>query len=93
MKTHTPSPWKATKDPLGNSSDYCIGTETGDARIDSVAVCSSCDAALISAAPELLEALIGMLSIHDSVTMGQEREFREKWVPIARAIIKKASQP
>ena len=59
MKTkHTPGPWKATKDPDSiRGDDYCIGMETDVARIDRVAVCSECDASLIAAAPELLEAL------------------------------------
>ena len=55
---HTPGPWKATRDPHGSRSDYCIGMATDVARIDRVAVCSACDASLISAAPELLEACI-----------------------------------
>ena len=46
---------------------------------------------LIAAAPELYEALRGMVSIHDSVTMGQESEFRDKWLPIARAALAKVS--
>ena len=54
---HTPGPWKATKDPHGSGSDYCIGMESDVARIDRVAVCSACDAQLIAAAPELLAAL------------------------------------
>lgn len=55
---HTPGPWKATKDPHGHASDYCIGMQTDKARIDRVATCSACDAALIAAAPELLAALV-----------------------------------
>lgn len=59
MKTkHTPGPWKATKDPDSiRGEDYCIGMETDVARIDRVAVCSECDASLIAAVPELLEAV------------------------------------
>ena len=59
MKTkHTPGPWKATKDPHSiRGEDYCIGMETDVAQIDRVAVCSECDASLISAAPDLLDAL------------------------------------
>ena len=64
MKTkHTPGPWKATKDPDSiRGEDYCIGMETDVARIDRVAVCSECDASLIAAAPELLEAVNRMLT-------------------------------
>jgi hypothetical protein len=57
---HTPGPWKATKDPHGSASDYCIGMETDEARIDRVAVCSEWDASLIAAAPELLGALLAL---------------------------------
>lgn len=46
--------------------------------------------ALIAAAPELLEALRGMLAIEDSVTQGQERELRAEWLPKARAALAKA---
>lgn len=38
---------------------------------------------------ELREALEGLLSIESTVTQGQEREFREKFIPIARAILEK----
>jgi hypothetical protein len=64
MKTkHTPGPWKATKDPDSiRGEDYCIGMETDVARIDRVAVCSECDASLIAAAPELLEAVDRLLT-------------------------------
>ena len=57
MGKHTPGPWKATKDPHGSSADYCIGMASDVARIDRVAVCSECDAALIATAPDMLEAL------------------------------------
>jgi hypothetical protein len=60
---HTPGPWKATKDPDSiRGEDYCIGMETDVARIDRVAVCSECDASLIAAAPELLEAVDRLLA-------------------------------
>lgn len=36
-------------------------------------------------------ALAGMLAIHDSVTQGQERELREKWIPLARMVCANAS--
>jgi hypothetical protein len=50
------------------------------------------NARLIAAAPELLEALRGMLSIEESVTQGQERERRAEWLPKARAAIAKATR-
>jgi hypothetical protein len=58
----------------------------GDARLADEA-----NARLTAAAPDLLEALAGMLSIHDSVTMGQEQERREEWIPKARAAYAKAT--
>ena len=57
---HTPGPWIARPDPNSImpdgwlTDDWCIGIE---GSIDKVAVCSACDARLIAAAPELLEAL------------------------------------
>lgn len=52
---HTPAPWVATKDPDGCADDWMIGVPDG--KPDLVAVCNKRDAALIAAAPELLEAL------------------------------------
>ena len=43
---------------------------------------------LQSRAYQLEAALAGMVAIHDSVTMGQERELREYWLPIARVLLK-----
>lgn len=53
---HTPGPWFARKDPNSlDNDDWCVGT--GPENIDKVAVCSACDAHLIAAAPDLLDAL------------------------------------
>lgn len=59
MSGYTPGPWIATPDPHGTADDYCIGVAGG--KIDQVAVCSERDARLIAAAPELAEALKGIL--------------------------------
>jgi hypothetical protein len=40
-----------------------------------------------AAVAELIEALEGMVSIHDSVTMRQEWERRDEWLPKARAAL------
>jgi hypothetical protein len=41
---------------------------------------------------ERLEALLrGLVSVHDSVTMGQERERRDEWLPKARAALKEGT--
>ncbi len=54
--THTAGPWFARKDPNAISpDDWCVGM--GPQNIDKVAVCSFCDAHLIAAAPDLLDAL------------------------------------
>ena len=78
MSKHTPGPWEARADP--NSSlpdDWCIGT--GPQNIDKVAVCSKCDARLIAAAPELLEALQEMIDAHAiPSTVCNERPTYEK---------------
>ena len=85
---HTPGPWKATKDPHGTSSDYCIGMATDVARIDRVAVCSERDASLIAAAPCLLDALKGMLEVFgDEFGMGDSSVCDD-----ARAAISKATR-
>ena len=44
----------------------------------------------LAAAPALYEALAGLLSIFDSVTMGQEAELRDEWIPQARAALRQA---
>lgn len=36
-----------------------------------------------------LEALRGMVAIHDSVTIGQEKELKAWWLPVARELIAK----
>ena len=55
---HTPGPWFARKDPNAlDDDDWCVGT--GPENIDKVAVCSSRDAHLIAAAPELLDVVKG----------------------------------
>ena len=44
-------------------------------------------AALAERCERLEGALRGMVSIHDSVTMGQEIERREEWLPKARSAL------
>ena len=50
---------------------------------------AAANAQLIALAPDLLEALRGLVSVYDTVTMRQERERREEWLPKARALLKK----
>lgn len=44
-------------------------------------------AARLARVCRLEEALDGMVSIETSVTQGQEKERREKWLPVAKALI------
>ena len=60
MSGHTPGPWTFTPDPHGSLDDYMVGPLDGPA--DAVAVCSSKDARLIAAAPELLKELSEVLA-------------------------------
>lgn len=55
MSAHTPGPWIVSHDPDGSADDYCIGVPDG--KVDQVAVCSKRDAPIISAAPDMYEAL------------------------------------
>ncbi len=48
------------------------------------------NARLIAAAPDLYAALAGLLAMIDSVTLRQERELREEFVPKAVAALAKA---
>ncbi len=59
MSAHTPGPWIVSHDPDGSPDDYCIGVPDG--KIDQVAVCSKRDAPIISAAPDMYEALKAVL--------------------------------
>ncbi len=65
MSKHTPGPWVAQRDPSGISSDWVVGIE--GRRIDEIAVCDEQNARLIAAAPELLGALIVVLSNNESL--------------------------
>jgi hypothetical protein len=86
VSTHTPGPWKATKDPHGGPSDYCIGMATDEARIDRVAVCGACDAHLIAAAPDLLHAAIWLKDVCNRPSAARTRA--EAWRDLDKAIAK-----
>lgn len=82
MSKHTPGPWEARPDPNACASDdWCVGI--GPENIDKVAVCSKCDARLIAAAPELLEALIDLVAFYPP-------DSTDPCVTAARAAIAKA---
>jgi hypothetical protein len=83
---HTPKPWVARPDPNAClPDDWCVGT--GPENIDKVAVCSKCDAQLISAAPDLYEACKALIAYCDkNPPMGESL-----WsVQLIREAIKKA---
>lgn len=83
---HTPGLWVARKDPDGCRDDWVIGTHDG--KIDGVAVCGERDAALIAAAPDLLEAL------EQAVTSMQDSGYPNSHVAVraARTAIAKATR-
>lgn len=79
----TPGPYEHNGNALHTKNGKCVAVCDGPNR--------HVNARFLSAAPELYEALAGMLSIEDSVTRGQERERRDEWIPKARAALAKAS--
>lgn len=77
---HTPGPWIALRDSSRHrGDDWMIGRP---GKPDEVAVCSERDAALIAAAPDLLDALQDLL--------GYAAPFTADSVRRARAAIAKA---
>lgn len=102
MSAHTPGPWKAEVggDAGYGTFEYALirsarGSKVADARLSHVGSGRECqaNAALIAAAPELLEALIGLVPLAEmdveANTIGTDL-----WsaVHAARAAIKKAAQ-
>lgn len=81
----TPGPWYARKDPNAlDDDDWCVGT--GPENIDKVAVCSSWDAHLIAAAPELLNALRGLMHLDEELcSEGAVEALNKARAAIARA--------
>lgn len=86
---YTPGPWVAQEDGYAvRSEEWLIGTPDG--RPDEVAVCSKRDAALIAAAPDLLEALIAITNQLERI--GDTREHKDgAFIRDARAAIAKAT--
>lgn len=92
MSKHTPGPWVARPDPNAClADDWCVGLGDSAANIDKVAVCSECDANLIAAAPDLLEALQSIVkSLADQDDEGMI-EHAQQMID-ARAAIAKATR-
>ena len=77
---HTPGPWVALQDSSRfRADDWMIGRP---GKPDEVAVCSECDAALIAAAPDLLDAVQHLLAYSAA--------FERDSIDLAKAAIAKA---
>lgn len=98
MSKHTPGPW------VHHAEDNIITTNGGKLILEWTARSNhilsggmsvaerDANARLISAAPELLEALILMVRTHDEPAESLLQEMREqKWLEQARAAIAKAT--
>jgi len=85
-KKHTPGPWSADECRSGfavyayKSGDVVVRTEDEEGRYG--AIDNEANARLIAAAPELLEALIGVVKVADRAT----QEFDKARAAISRAI-------
>lgn len=96
MNQHTAGPWVVY--PETDGTEICaVRMERGLPIVQCIArvVVGEnwiANGAVLAAAPEVLEALRGLLAVEDSVTLGQERELRAEWVPKARAALAKASR-
>ena len=94
---HTPGPWSINRAAATHVQDArergiaaCGGYYSTDAKLAMADGEQEANARLIAAAPELLDALRGLLAARDSTTMGRERELYEEWIPKARAAVAKA---
>ena len=90
---HTPGPWMfdATLKGDGSFGGSYIVSNNAKKTWPLAEVYREDNARLIAAAPELLEAINGLMKIFSSVTQGQEAELRAEWLPKARAAIAKAT--
>lgn len=85
-KKHTPGPWSAEECRSGfavyayKSGDAVVRTEDDEGRYGTIA--NEANARLIAAAPELLEALIGVVKVADRAT----KEFDKARAAISKAI-------
>ena len=70
MDRYTPGPWETRKRTDGLENIYCAGTDFD------VALCAKpVDARLIAAAPELLEALLGLLKETGNRKMDVKKDY------------------
>jgi len=90
MSKHTPGPWEAVKRNDGYGDSYMLvqtvqepgGWEIADVRAD--VPCHKANARLISAAPELLEALEALIEETDPMQLNAG----EPWCRVRAAIAK-----
>lgn len=94
-KTFTPGPWQVSgvRQKSDKYEGHMVGPD-GDGVVlvpynDNDHIECLANARLIAAAPELLDALRGLLAAKESVTIGLERELYAKWLPKARELIAK----
>lgn len=89
----TPGPWFYVYGAVWTTPDgpedggVCVATRASAAPIEPTT--KDANMALCALAPELLAALIGLVSMIDAVTQGRESELRAEWLPKARAVIAK----
>jgi len=96
--SHTPGPWRVLPAEVTSGWGLCVGSDRvivaqikGPKNAEKTA-----NACLVAAAPELLEALRGMLREHDAITIaaGGKPGVTDRWperAAAARAVIAKAT--
>lgn len=88
---HTPGPWRLTAIPAGNSATIMVSGSAGYDLVDATgndAPTNMADARLIAAAPELAEALLGLLA--DAIGCDLQEGPNAGSVIAARAALAKA---
>ena len=92
MDRHTPGPWRAQLWGNGRGRSYTVGPDPRGGVAVARKVPNAADAALIAAAPDLLEALQAMVERFGDFAPGRPFEFpADHPVVAARAAIAKAT--
>lgn len=81
---HTPGPWHLFRNEVNNSDGLTVANIVQ--FVPAYRDVSNANACLIAAAPELLDALAGLLEVHDALGAGQSYAATK-----ARAALAKAS--
>lgn len=98
MTTHTPGPWSCD---YGDSAVFCdtgaeIASVTHGNHDDGTAIgCAEtiCNLKLIAAAPELLEALRGLMNCHTGAAWQTADAQRRWWMAADAAVAKATGRP